>query len=78
MKCLALLVLTSVCAHASPAAAKDPGQEAYMSRVLACKGTDAKMEVYVPQSTMRRLSGQSSATTRLTFRRRTKASHSNL
>jgi hypothetical protein len=50
MKCLALLVLTLVSALASPAAAKDPGREAYMSRVLACQGTDAKMEVYVPQS----------------------------
>jgi hypothetical protein len=33
-----------------PAAAKDPGTEAYMSRVLACEGPDAKMEVYLPQS----------------------------
>jgi hypothetical protein len=33
-----------------PAAAKDPGKEAYMSRVLACEGPDAKMEVYLPQS----------------------------
>ena len=31
-----------------PAAAKDPGREAYMSRVLACEGPDAKMEVYLP------------------------------
>jgi hypothetical protein len=33
-----------------PAAAKDPGQDAYMIRVLACEGPDAKMEVYLPQS----------------------------
>ena len=35
---------------ASPASAKDPGQEAYMIRMLACEGPDAKMEVYLPQS----------------------------
>jgi hypothetical protein len=33
-----------------PAAAKDPGQDAYMIRMLSCKGTDATMEVYIPQS----------------------------
>jgi hypothetical protein len=33
-----------------PAAAKDPGQDSYMVRMLACTGTDAKMEVYLPQS----------------------------
>ena len=37
-----------------PAAAKDPGTEAYMSRVLACEGPDAKMEVYLPQSVVSR------------------------
>ena len=35
---------------ALPAAAKDPGKEAYMIRVLACEGSDAKMEIYLPQS----------------------------
>jgi hypothetical protein len=35
---------------ALPAAAKDPGREAYMIRMLACEGPDAKMEIYVPQS----------------------------
>ena len=35
---------------ATQAAAKDPGQDTYMARVLACEGADAKMEVYVPQS----------------------------
>jgi hypothetical protein len=33
-----------------PAVARDPGEEAYMIRMLACKGPDAKMEVYLPQS----------------------------
>jgi len=32
-----------------PAFANDPGQEKYV-RVLACQGSDANMEVYVPQS----------------------------
>jgi hypothetical protein len=35
---------------AVPAAANDPGQEAYMTRVLSCKGSDADMEVYILQS----------------------------
>jgi hypothetical protein len=30
--------------------AKDPGMGDYMTRVLACDGVDAKMEVYLPQS----------------------------
>jgi hypothetical protein len=30
--------------------AKDPGMGAYMIRVLACDGVDARMEVYLPQS----------------------------
>jgi hypothetical protein len=30
--------------------ARDPGMSAYMIRVLACDGVDAKMEVYLPQS----------------------------
>jgi hypothetical protein len=33
-----------------PAAAKDPGKEAYMIRMFACEGPDAKMEVYLPES----------------------------
>jgi hypothetical protein len=33
-----------------PATAKDPGQEAYMIRMLSCKGPDANMEVYISQS----------------------------
>jgi hypothetical protein len=34
----------------APAAAKDPGQQDYMIRMLVCEGPDAKMEVYIPQS----------------------------
>jgi hypothetical protein len=47
---IALLTLALLCALAYPGAAKDPGQEAYMIRMLACEGSDAKMEVYLPQS----------------------------
>ena len=46
----ALLTLPILCCLAHPTAAKEPGQEAYMIRVLACEGADAKMEVYLPQS----------------------------
>jgi hypothetical protein len=28
-----------------PAVAKDPGQDAYLIRMMSCTGTDAKMEV---------------------------------
>ena len=42
--------LTLVAAFSAPAIAKDPGREAYMIRVLACEGPDAKMEVYISQS----------------------------
>jgi len=47
---LARLAAAFLAVLATPAAAKDPGQDAYMARVLACDGPDAKMEVYVPQS----------------------------
>jgi hypothetical protein len=30
--------------------AADPGQDAYMIRVIACKGDQVSMEVYLPQS----------------------------
>jgi len=33
-----------------PAAAGDPGDDSYMTRVLSCKGEDAAMELYLPQS----------------------------
>jgi len=39
-----------VAAFSTPVLAKDPGREAYMIRVLACEGSDARMEVYIPQS----------------------------
>lgn len=45
-----ILALTLVAALSVPTIAKDPGQQAYMIRMLACEGPDAKMEVYIPQS----------------------------
>jgi len=45
-----ILALTLVAAPSAPAVAKDPDQRAYMIRMLACEGSDAKMEVYIPQS----------------------------
>jgi hypothetical protein len=47
---IAVLALTLAGALSAPAIAKDPGQQAYMIRMLACEGPDASMEVYVPQS----------------------------
>ena len=44
------LALSLGSALSLPAAAKDPGDEAYMIRMLACEGPDAKMELYLPQS----------------------------
>jgi hypothetical protein len=46
----AMLALLLVSALSVPVMAKDPGQEAYMVRMLTCEGPDAKMEVYIPQS----------------------------
>jgi hypothetical protein len=43
-------VLTLSLTWSLPAAAKDPGDEASMIRMLACEGQDAKMELYLPQS----------------------------
>jgi hypothetical protein len=34
----------------APARAADPGTDSYMVRLLACKGPDAGMEIYLPQS----------------------------
>ena len=45
-----LLTSALVCVVTGPAAAKQPGEEAYMIRMLACEGPDAKMEVYIQQS----------------------------
>jgi hypothetical protein len=47
---LKLIGATLIIFAALPAAAKDPGKEAYMIRMLACEGPDAKMEIYLPQS----------------------------
>jgi len=47
---LRLIGATIVVFAALPAAAKDPGKEAYMSRMLVCEGPGAKMEIYLPQS----------------------------
>ena len=47
---LGFIGTTIVIFAALPAAAKDPGKEAYMVRMLACEGSDAKMEIYLPQS----------------------------
>ena len=44
----AVLALSLTCSL--PAAAKDPGDEASVIRMLACEGQDAKMELYLPQS----------------------------
>jgi hypothetical protein len=46
----ALLALPLLWIVSDPAAAKDPGQEAYMIRMFSCTGIDANMEVYLPQS----------------------------
>jgi hypothetical protein len=43
--------LSVICTHQAFAA--DPGENAYMIRVLACKGDGARMEVYLPQSIAR-------------------------
>ena len=45
-----LLTSALVCVVTGPAAAKQPGEEAYIIRMLACEGPDARMEVYIPQS----------------------------
>jgi hypothetical protein len=46
----ALLVLPLLWIVSDTAAAKDLGQDAYMTRMFSCTGTDANMEVYLPQS----------------------------
>jgi hypothetical protein len=52
MNRIALLAPAILVLLANPVAAKDPGDEAYMTRMLACEGPDAKMEVYLPQSVL--------------------------
>jgi hypothetical protein len=49
---LGLIVAIILIFAGLPAAAKDPGKEAYMIRMLACEGPGAKMEVYLPQSSV--------------------------
>ena len=44
------LAMAVVGAVAVPAAAKDPGNEAYMIRMLVCQNEDTRMELYLPQS----------------------------
>jgi hypothetical protein len=50
MTCKIISALPLLCLMPLAAAAKDPGQDSYMIRMLACEGPDAKMEVYIPQS----------------------------
>jgi hypothetical protein len=50
MRRTTILALTLSAVLSAPAIAKDPGQEAYMIRMLSCEGPDAKVEVYIPQS----------------------------
>jgi hypothetical protein len=46
-----VIVAACLTAASSLAAfAADPGQDAYMIRVIACKGDQVSMEVYLPQS----------------------------
>jgi hypothetical protein len=47
--CVALGAILPLLAAAA-AAAKAPGEDAWMIRMLACEGEDARMEVYLPQS----------------------------
>jgi len=44
------LALSLLWVVSDPAAANDPRQEAYMTRMFSCTGADANMEVYLPQS----------------------------
>ncbi len=46
----AFLALPLVGGLSLSAAAADPGEGAYMIRVLGCEGPSAKMELYLPQS----------------------------
>jgi hypothetical protein len=43
-------LMTILCLLAMPAAAKDPGDESYMSLIMSCEGPNANMEIYLPQS----------------------------
>lgn len=56
MKRLALMSV--ICLLALPAAAKDPGEDSYMIRIMSCEGADALMEIYLPQSAIFRHNNQ--------------------
>ena len=45
-----LVLMTILCGLTMPAAAADPGADAYMIRIMKCVGADANMELYLPQS----------------------------
>jgi hypothetical protein len=64
---IALAGMAFLSALACPAAAKDPGQDTYMVRVLACTGPDAKMEIYLPQSIIYGAGAKGSGLTRPTI-----------
>ena len=66
MKHLGLAAI--VCLLALPAAAKDPGEDSYMFRVMSCEGDDAKMEIYLPQSIVFQQNGKSSISNILEMR----------
>lgn len=46
----AFAILPLLLVVSATAVAKDPGQEASMIRMLSCTGTDANMEVYLPEA----------------------------
>ena len=56
MKRLALMIVLGVLAL--PAAAKDPGDDSYMMRVMTCVGEDVSMEIFLPQSIVFQRNGQ--------------------
>jgi hypothetical protein len=45
-----LALVAVLCGLSMPAAAADPGGDAYMIRVMKCVGAGANMELYLPQS----------------------------
>ena len=49
-RAFAVALLAAATPFSAAAAEKPPGTEAWMIRMLACEGADAKMELYLPQS----------------------------
>jgi hypothetical protein len=47
---VAALAIALAAGFTASAVAKDPGQDAWMIRMLACEGADTKMELYLPQA----------------------------